>query len=533
MAKEQQILVPDIGAATDVEVIEVMVSPGDHISEEDSIITLESEKASMEIPSPHAGIVKNIQIKIGDKVSQGNPILTLASAEEKAQEQKTAPIQQVAPPTVTMPANKTVSELKEVNIPDIGTTNKVDVIEVNVTPGQKIAKEDTLITLESEKASMELPSPYAGEVKEVKVAIGNKVAEGDLILTMQVAEVAKEEIVAEEVGTRPAKEEKAIVPTIAEAAVKPNQEVVTTPASAGIDVHAGPGVRRLARELGVDLHNITGSGLKNRITYDDIHSSVKNIMTGKAAPTAGEMAISPMPTIDFSQFGDIESKPLSKIKRLTGANVHRSWVTAPHVTQFDEADITEMEAFRKANKSIAEKRGFKLTPLVFLMKAVVACLKEYPNFNSSLDPTAENLILKKYFNVGVAVDTPNGLVVPVVRSVDQKGLYELADELAKISKKARGKGLMPADMQGSCFTISSLGGIGGTAFTPIINMPDVAILGVSKAALKPVHQNDAFVPRLMLPLSLSYDHRVIDGAEAARFTAYLAMLLSDIRQLLL
>jgi pyruvate dehydrogenase E2 component (dihydrolipoamide acetyltransferase) len=432
-----------------------------------------------------------------------------------------------------------VSEEK-ILVPDIGTTNDVEVIEVLVAPGDKIAKDTSLITLESDKASMEIPSPLEGTVKDIKLKVGDKVSQGKVILTINTEQKqsATKTTAAKQPESQPtaAKVEKstttkseqdkkniveAKVPDIGTAA-----KVDTEPAT---DVHAGPGVRRLARELGVDIHNISGTGEKNRVTYDDIHTHVKNLISGKTPSTN----IPVMPAIDFSKFGDTETTPLSKIKRLTGINLHRSWVTVPHVTQFDEADITELEEFRNATKAQAEKQGFKLTPIVFIMKAVVACLKKFPTFNSSLDATGENLILKKYFHLGVAVDTPNGLVVPVIHDVDKKGMFELADELAKLSKKARDKGLMPADMQGSCFTISSLGGIGGTAFTPIVNMPDVAILGVSKAIIKPVYQDKQFVPRLMLPLSLSYDHRVIDGAEAARFTTTLAKLLEDVRQLLL
>lgn len=431
--------------------------------------------------------------------------------------------------------------LKDVTVPDIGGAKDVDVIEILVKPGDKVEKEGSLITLESDKATMEIPSPYAGVVKEIKAKLGDKVSQGSLVLTMEVEG-------AEAAAPKPAEQPKAAEAPKPAAAPKAEQQEqapakVEAPKPApkaepvgeytsSKEIHAGPSIRRLARELGVDLAQIPASGPKNRVIKDDVLAYVKNRLKQQASGGAG-IAVAAAPVIDFSQFGEIETKPLNRIKKLTGSHVHRSWVTVPHVTQFAEADITELEAFREQQKAATEKQGYKLTPLVFIMKAVVAALKAFPNFNASLDPSGEQLILKKYFHIGVAVDTPNGLVVPVIRDVDKKGLRELAQELAQISNKARDKGLAPADMQGSCFTISSLGGIGGTAFTPIVNMPDVAILGVSKASMKPVYQGGNFIPRLMLPLSLSYDHRVIDGADGARFSVYLAERLSDIRTLLL
>lgn len=431
-----------------------------------------------------------------------------------------------------------MSATQQIKVPDIGGAKDVTVIEILVKPGDVINKDDSLITLESDKASMEVPSSTSGKVKDIKLKIGDKVSEGDLILTVDVeeAEVAKESKTTEKPAAEIQTEEKVTAvdkktetkAEISEIKVSERGQAQQFPIESYADIHAGPSVRRLGRELGVDLKQVQGSGRKNRILLEDVQAFVKNALQNKGTG----IAVSPAQEIDFSKFGAVETKPLSRIKRLTGINVHRSWITVPHVTQFDEADTTELEAFRVAHKSEAEKLGFKLTLLVFLMKAVVVCLKKFPNFNSSLDVSGENLILKKYFNIGVAVDTPNGLVVPVIRGVDQKGLYQLADELAKISQKAREKGLSPAEMQGSCFTISSLGGIGGIAFTPIVNAPDVAILGVSKATMKPVYIDGQFVPRLMLPLSLSYDHRVIDGAAGARFTTYLSKLLGDVRQLL-
>jgi pyruvate dehydrogenase E2 component (dihydrolipoamide acetyltransferase) len=447
-----------------------------------------------------------------------------ATAEKKSEQ---TPKKEAAPAKETSQKTTTPEKIKQVQIPDIGGATDVDVIEVFVKPGDKVKKEESLITLEGEKATMEIPAPFAGTVKEVKVKVGDKVSQGDLILTMETTEAATPEVKKPEEKIEPEK----VTPEKKEAA---REEAATVGATqwGAQEVHAGPGVRQMARELGVDLTRVKGTGPKGRIVKDDITSFVKSELQKSKGMGAG-LAIAPAPIIDFTKFGEIETKPLNKIKRFTGINVHRSWVTVPHVTQFDEADITEMEEFRQQQKAAAEAEGVKLTPLVFIMKAVIATLKEFPIFNSSLDATGENLIYKKYFHLGIAVDTPNGLVVPVIRNVDCKGMMELAKELAEISKKAREKGLTPAEMSGSCFTISSLGGIGGTAFTPIVNTPDVAILGVSKAAMKPVYKDNQFVPRLMLPLSLSYDHRVVDGADGARFIVYLAKRLSEIKTLLL
>lgn len=427
--------------------------------------------------------------------------------------------------------------IKEVKIPDIGGATDVDVIEVFVKPGDKVNKEQSLITLEGDKATMEIPSPYAGTVENVKIKVGDKVSEGALILTMQVDETAATTEktaaptpTAAPAPSRPEAEKPAPEKPAPVAAAPTPPSAVLTEAKSFADVHAGPAVRQMARELGVDLPRVRGTGPKGRILKEDVQAFVKaELQKAKS----GGLGVPPAPIIDFSKFGEIETKPLNKIKRLTGVNVHRSWITVPHVTQFDEADITEMEAFRQIQKEAAEKEGVKLTPLVFLMKAVVNALKEFPIFNASLDASGENLIYKKYYHIGIAVDTPNGLVVPVIRNVDCKNMLELAKELADISKKAREKGLTIAEMSGSCFTISSLGGIGGTAFTPIVNTPDVAILGVSRSSMKPVYKDGQFVPRLILPLSLSYDHRVIDGADGARFIVYLSKHLAEIKTLLL
>lgn len=529
----KKIQVPDIGSAT-ATVIEIGVKPGDAIQKEAMLIVLESDKASMEIPAEESGTVISLNVKVGDTVSMGDVILLLETAESAVSASTSVPTitaattskkEELLPQSTPSPA--TEPTLKTVLVPDIGSSTPVAVIEVCVQPGALIKKDDTLIVLESDKATMEIPAPYAGEVKTLSIQIGDKVSTGAPILEM----LAIEAHPASSSVSQKAPEKRAS--TLAPKPIAALDASAVSIIFNHRDVHAGPGVRRLARELGVDLTRVKGTGSKNRITKEDVHAFVKGVLARTQQGTATSALPTP-PVVDFAKFGEIEIQPLNRIKKLTGTFLSRNWLLVPHVTQFNEADITDLEHFRKSEQKNAEKEGLKLTPLVFLMKAVVACLKAFPRFNASLDPSGEQLILKKYFHIGVAVDTPEGLVVPVIRDVDQKGLLELAKELADISAKARSpKGLSPTDMQGGCFTISSLGGIGGTAFTPIVNMPDVAILGVSKAAIKPVYQDDVFVPRLMLPLSLSYDHRVIDGAEGARFIVQLAACLSDIPKLLL
>ena len=438
-----------------------------------------------------------------------------------------------------------MSSITEVKVPDIGDFKEVDVIEVLVKPGDTVAKETSLITVESDKATMEIPSPAAGVVKELRVKLGDKVAEGSMILLLEAgageAPAAPPSQAAETSAPPAPAAEPAAVPVHKPAPV-PHELVAEVLAS---KPHASPSVRKFARELGADLSKVPGSGPKGRITQEDVQAFVKGVMT--RAPAAGVAAapsggapfnLPEWPQVDFAKFGPVELKPLSRIKRLSGANLHRNWISIPHVTQFDEADITELEAFRKESGAASEKQGFKLTMLAFLIKACITALRQFPEFNASLERGGENLVLKRYFHIGVAVDTPDGLVVPVIRDADRKGVYDLARELAEVSKLARDKKLKPADMQGGTFSISSLGGIGGSAFTPIINAPEVAILGVSRSAMRPVWIGakdgaGQFMPRLMLPLSLSYDHRVIDGAAAARFTSYLASVLSDIRRSLL
>lgn len=437
--------------------------------------------------------------------------------------------------------------IKEIVVPDIGDFDSVEVIEILVSPGDHVEAEDSLITVESDKASMEIPSSDAGTVKEVKVALGDNIAEGSIMLTLEVSEDKATPAAATE--TTPKQEEPAASPTpaqetpkeILKEALPSVPEPVKASPTQHIDevkfskAYASPSVRKFARELGVELGNVEGSGRKKRILRDDVKGFVKKTLSGQGAvaPAGSPLGITPMPEIDFSKFGEIETQPLSKINKLTGQFLHRSWVTVPHVTQFDEADITEMEAFRKQMGKEMERDGVKITPLAFIIKAVIACLKEFPRVNSSLDNVGENLILKNYYHIGVAVDTPDGLVVPVIRDADTKSLVQISNEIREFAIKARDKKLKPADMQGGCFTISSLGGIGGTKFTPIVNAPEVAILGVSKSKMQPEWNGSEFEPRLMLPLSLSYDHRVIDGAEGARFTSHLSKMLSDIRRLLI
>jgi len=527
-----QVLVPDIGDFKEVEVIEVLVKPGDAVSKEQSLITLESDKATMEIPSPGSGVVKELKIKVGDKVSKGSPILVLDEKGngETAPEEKLKP-----PPAKSAEPAKPAGGAMTVPVPDIGDFKEVEVIEVLVKPGDSVSKEQSLITLESDKATMEIPSPTAGVVKELKIKVGDKVSKGSPIVVLDSKEApakspqAAQAPKADAPKPQPQPQKPAAVPAQA-----PREEATAGAAKP----HASPSVRKFARELGVDLARVQGSGPKGRILHTDVQGFVKGIVQGKA-PAAAQgggalpFNLPPWPEVDFAKFGAVDTKALSRIQKLSGPYLHRNWISIPHVTQFDEADITDLEAFRKAQTVETEKKGFKLTMLAFMIKACVTALRQFPQFNASLDKPGENLIIKKYYNIGVAVDTPGGLVVPVVREADRKGVFDIAHELGEISKKARDGKLAPGDMQGGTFSISSLGGIGGTAFTPIINAPEVAILGVSRSAVRPVWDGKTFAPRLMLPLSLSYDHRVIDGATAARFSAFLVSVLSDIRKLIL
>jgi pyruvate dehydrogenase E2 component (dihydrolipoamide acetyltransferase) len=443
-----------------------------------------------------------------------------------------------------------VANTQKILLPDVGDFDEIEIIEVIISTGDSIEKDDSIIILESDKATMEIPSPYAGAIKSVSVKVGDKISEGTEIAEIDVSdsiEVDQQTTVdkapaPEPVSTPEQTSAPAQIPVVhdTEEGIKsapraPDPVPPSQTVTAGILAHASPAIRRFARELGVDISQVSGSGNKGRIVKQDVQNYVKSALSGdKPSASGSELSMPRAPAIDFSKFGEIEQQPLSRIKKISGAHLHRSWITVPHVTQFDEADITDLEAFRKSLAKEAEKKGIRLTPLVFIMKAVVAALQAFPQFNASLDPSGDNLILKKYFHIGVAVDTPNGLVVPVIRHVDQKGIYELSVQLADVAGRAREGKLTPAEMQGGCFSISSLGGIGGTQFTPIVNSPEVAILGVARSKMQPVYQADgSFKPALMLPLALSYDHRVIDGAQGARFTNYLSQVIADIRRVLL
>lgn len=523
----EKILVPDIGGS-EAEVIEILVKPGDQVAIEDALLTMEGEKATMDVPSPVAGTIKAIEVNVGDKLSEGQLIVTIETAVSSGaavEEQQSAAESDAS--TVSSSAEHDLS------IPDLGDSAQVDVIEVAVKVGDSVNKEEALLTLEGDKATMDVPAPYAGKITALTVKVGAKVSSGDVIGKIETTDSVPKQAAKTATATATTEKKSPQTTTLSPASqVSENNDEF----SFGTDIHAGPAVRRIAREFGVNLRKVRPTGIKQRVTKEDVQQYVKQQM--KVAESGGGGAglqLLPQPKVDFSKFGAVTTQPLSKIKKISGANLHRNWVSIPHVTQFDEADITEMEAFRQEQKSIAAAQGIKLTPLVFIMKAVVAALKQFPIFNASLAHSGEELVLKQYYHIGVAVDTPNGLVVPVIRDVDKKGLYELATELGAISKKARETGLSMAEMQGGCFTISSLGGIGGTAFTPIINAPEVAILGVSKSSKKPVYLpgKDSFVPRLMLPLCLSYDHRVVDGADGARFITFLSSRLSDMRTILL
>lgn len=533
--------VPDLGGADKVEVIEVCVALGDTIEAEQSLLVLETDKASMEIPSPKAGKVIALRVKEGDTLSEGDAIIELEveaddtsveaaiTPEVAPAEQAPAPAAKEAQPSVVAPVVATSSE-QLVVVPDLGGSSAVDVIEVCVSVGDEVGEGDSLVVLETDKASMEIPSPQAGKVLAVKLAEGDKVSEGDALVLLEVMGVAAP---AEAPVSPPAE-------TVAAAAASPAPlsppaaSTANIPADVNADVYAGPSVRKLARQLGVDLTKLKASGPRGRYTKDDVRSYVKELVADvNSGKVSGGSGIPPIPEVDFSKFGDIELVKLSKIAKITALNMARNWLNVPHVTQFDDADITELEAFRGSMKAEAEKRGVKLTPLPFLLKAAAAALEAEPSFNVSLHADGEHIVHKQYIHIGVAVATPAGLMVPVIRDVNKKGLWELAAESAELAAKARDGKLMPRDMQGACFTISSLGAMGGNGFTPIVNAPEVAIMGVSKAQMKPIWNGSEFVPRQMLPLSVSYDHRAINGADCGRFFTYMVSVLSDIRRLLL
>jgi pyruvate dehydrogenase E2 component (dihydrolipoamide acetyltransferase) len=553
-----EVKVPDIGDFHDVPVIEVFVKPGDAVKVDDPLVTLESDKATMDVPSPAAGTVRSVSLDVGDKVSEGSLVLALEAAPRAAPIAATTSAAPAPEPTTpaprgekgradapgegasaTPPAGPTI----EVRVPDIGDFDDVPVIEVFVKPGDIVRPDDPLVTLESDKATMDVPAPIGGVVEGVRVGIGDKVSEGTPLLTLKTEQTGAEPASRHEPPTHPAETDRTVPPIAASSspAAPPSGRAPATPAAPASastsGAHASPSVRKFARELGVDIVKVSGSGPKGRILHDDVQQFVRRALAapaaGAAAATAGAGALEllPWPSVDFAKFGAIEAKPLSRIRKISGANLARNWVMIPHVTQFDDADITDLEALRVALNKENEKAGVKVTMLAFLIRAAVVALQKFPDFNASID--GENLVYRKYFNIGFAADTPNGLVVPVLKGADAKGVLAIAKEMAALSAKAREGKLGPAEMQGGCFSISSLGGIGGTAFTPIINAPEVAILGVSRSAMKPVWDGNAFVPRLMLPLSLSYDHRVVDGAQAARFITYFASVLADFRRALL
>ena len=521
-AELKEVAVPDIGG-DEVEVTEIMVKVGDSVSAEQSIITVEGDKASMEVPAPFAGTVKEIKIAAGDKVQTGSLIMVFEVAGSGA----AAPAQSAAP---AAPAAATASAIKEVNVPDIGG-DEVEVTEIMVKVGDSVSAEQSIITVEGDKASMEVPAPFAGTVKEIKIATGDKVKTGSLVMIFEVA------------GAAPT-----AAPAAQTAAPAPSAPVASAPAKVADSkneftendayIHATPVIRRLAREFGVNLAKVKGTGRKGRILREDVQAYVKDAVKRAESPAAaggGLPSMLPWPKIDYSKFGEVEEVELGRIQKISGANLSRNWVMIPHVTLMEDVDTTEVEEFRKQQNKEAEKKqlGVKITPLVFIMKAVARALEEMPRFNSSISEDAQRLFLKKYINIGIAVDTPNGLVVPVFKDVNKKGIMELSRELGEVSKKARAGKLTAADMQGGCFTISSLGGIGTTGFAPIVNAPEVAIMGLSRSAMKPVWNGSEFVPRLILPMSLSFDHRVIDGADGARFITLVGQLMSDIRRLVM
>ena len=554
-------MVPDMGGAVDVEVIEICVAVGDLVSEGDSIVVVETDKASMEIPASSAGVIESILLKEGDTCTQGDVMVAIeaaVSAEASAPApQVEAEVEPVAA-AVIIPeepseavavapssAAETETETEQLAlVPDLGGAVDVEVIEISVKVGDELAEGDSLIVLETDKASMEIPVDFDGTVLDIKVAEGSKLNVGDTIAVLVTK--AKQAVAAPSAPQAKAPEapQASVAPVTpaATAAVVEAPAPVTAPvsqvpatnaATASATAHAGPAVRMLARELGVDLTLVTATGPRDRLLKEDIQAFVKQKMQQPAGQSLQGHGIEQPPAIDFSQFGDIDRVKMSKVQRITAQNMTRSWLNVPHVTQFDHADITELEQFRKGLKAEAELKGTKVTPLPFMLKACAMALREYPQFNVSLDNDGEHMVHKHYVNIGIAVDTPAGLMVPVIRDVDKKSIWQLSEEVIAMGAKAKAKKLMPADMQGGCFTISSLGGIGGTAFTPIVNTPEVAILGVSKADMQPRWDGSQFEPRLMMPLSLSYDHRAVNGADAARFTQYLAKVLGDIRHLIM
>ncbi|GFZ78958.1 dihydrolipoyllysine-residue acetyltransferase component of pyruvate dehydrogenase complex [Pseudohongiella nitratireducens] len=550
----ENIKVPDLGDSSDVEVIEILVNEGDSVQENDSLLVLESDKAAMEIPSPKSGVIKKILVKVGDQVNEGHEIFAMdieggseeAPAEEKeeasAESESAAdePASEADSSDSEPAAEAGATSVETIKVPDIGGDSDVEIIEVHVAVGDEISAEDALITLESDKAAMDVPSPKGGVVKSLKIKVGDKVSEGSDIIELEVqgaapAPAAEKPAKASQ-SSAPAADKKA-APAKEEPSLAAKQEAFAEEAAAnkGSRIYAGPAVRKLARELGVDLTQVNGTGSRGRIQKEDIHEFVKARINAPATATVsgGGAGIPSVADIDFSQFGEVEEVAMSKLHKVTAANMHRNWLNVPAVAQFNEADVTDLEDFRNAQRKVAEKKGVKLTPLPFLLKACAKVLQEYPQFNVSLHSSGEKLIQKKYIHIGVAVATPAGLMVPVIRDVDKKDVWQLAAEMAELGEKAKSRRLTKDDMQGACFTISSLGALGGTGFTPIVNAPEVGILGVSKTQVKPVYINNEFVPRQMLPFSLCYDHRAVNGVDAGMFATRLAELLSDIRLLMM
>lgn len=538
------IKVPDLGETKDVEVIEILIKQGQSVRVNDSLLVLESDKAAMEIPAPKSGVVSKILVKVGDQVNAGDAFIEM-EIEGAAVVPATAPVvaekvaekvtEKVAAPAAepakaaAAPAAATQKRLELISVPDIGGDNDVEVIEVHVKVGDDIAKEDTLVTLESDKAAMDVPSPLAGRITALKIKVGDKVSKGSAVLEIEVTSAAA----PQKAAAAPVEAKLSAAASAPAPAAARTQAIVEEAVGDG-KVYAGPAVRKLARELGVDLARVPGSGSRGRVQKEDLHGFVKARLQAPASGSAaGGSGIPAVPDIDFSQFGEIETVPMTKLHKVTALNMHRNWLNVPAVAQFNEADVTELEEFRNAQRKDADKRGLRLTPMPFLLKACAKVLQEYKQFNVSLHSSGEHLIQKKYIHIGVAVATDAGLMVPVLRDVDKKTIWQLSAELAELTEKAKNRRLSKEDMQGACFTISSLGAIGGTGFTPIVNTPEVAILGVSKTQIKPVYINNAFVPRQMLPFSLCYDHRAVNGVDAGNFVTRLAEVLSDIRLLLL
>ena len=549
---KSMICVPDVGSSDPVDVIEISVKVGDTIAAEDTIIVLESDKATVEVPAPQAGTITAISVKVGDRVKEGDELMEVEADGESEDDavQESEAVSEASQAAEEKPAPESTPQEEDepeapqaqesggsetVLVPDLGDIDAAEIIEVNVAVGDELEQEQVIVVVESDKASLEIPAPSAGKVESVAVKVGDKVGTGDALLIMSVsgskpaADDNAEQADKTETKSAPAPEQTSSEQKPAPATSQPTTADAGSPSRS---VHAGPAVRKLAREMGVDLAQVNGTGPKDRILKEDVHAWVKQRLEGAPKASGGGLAVE-LPEIDFSQFGEIERLELNKLRKVSAQNLTRSWLTIPHVTQHEMADITGLEAFRKQQNKVLEKEGVKLTMLAFLVSACARALQEFPRFNSSLENSGEALIQKHYINIGIAVDTPNGLVVPVIKDADKKGLKAIAQEMGELAEKARNRKLTPADMKGGTFSISSLGGIGGTAFTPIVNWPEVAILGVSRSDMQPAWDGEQFQPRLMLPLSLSYDHRVIDGADAARFTSYLSQLLTDMRRALL